>query len=190
MEILSMAADYCPVLLPVVHGLNFPSTVTDAIFCEKLERLMNKQSTDLPGWLKMAWNFDKDRDNYVNNVRKLVYLLNAMNEDRAIDIYANLLRAYQLDLLECDEFFRLSWILTQVYYMDLNLIMQLYSNKIDNEDKRLHSLEPYGLLTSTSHFSFSAGATILYTVSDLGVKMISCGLDFDNHEKYKSNESV
>ena len=52
MEILSMAADYCPVLLPVVHGLNFPSTVSDSIFCEKLERLMNKQSADLPSWLK------------------------------------------------------------------------------------------------------------------------------------------
>ena len=42
MEILSMAADYCPVLLPVVHGLNFPSTVTDAIFCEKLEASVYK----------------------------------------------------------------------------------------------------------------------------------------------------
>lgn len=190
MEILSMAADYCPVLLPVVHGLNFPSTVTDAIFCEKLERLMNKQSADLPSWLKMAWKFDGDQDNYASNVRKLIYLLNAMNEDKSIDTYANLLRAYQLDLLTCEDFFRLSWILSQVYHTDLELILQLYNRKIEKSDRSLKSLEPYDLLAMKSQFSYNSGSVIQYEISELGMKMIACGLDFDNYEKYKSNESV
>lgn len=180
-----MAADYCPTLLPIVHCLNFPSTVSDAIFSEKLQRLMNKQSGDLPGWLKMAWNFEKDKETYASNVRKLIYLLNAMNEDKLIDVYANLLHAYQLDLLSHDDFFRLSWILTQVYYGDLELLIHLYWCKVDKSERRLKALEPYGLLTMKSQFSFNSGAEIQYSVAELGMKMIACGLDFDNYEKYK-----
>lgn len=185
MEILSMAADYCPKLLPIVHCLNFPSTVSDAIFSEKLQRLMNKQSADLPGWLKMAWNFEKDKETYASNVRKLIYLLNAMNEDKQIDVYANLLHAYQLDLLSYDDFFRLSWTLTQVYYDDLELLIHLYSHKVDKTERRLKALEPYGLLAMKSQYSFSSGAEIQYSVNELGMKMIACGLDFDNYDKYK-----
>ena len=138
----------------------------------------------------MAWKFDDDQDNYASNVRKLIYLLNAMNEDKSIDTYANLLRAYQLDLLTCEDFFRLSWILSQVYHTDLELILQLYNRKIEKSDRSLKSLEPYGLLAMKSQFSYNSGSVIQYEISELGMKMIACGLDFDNYEKYKSNESV
>ena len=187
MEILSMAADYCPVLLPIVHCLNFPSTVTDAIFCEKLERLMNKQSADLSSWLKIAWNFEKDEESYASNVRKLIYLLNAMNEDNLIDVYANLLHAYQLGLLNRDDFFRLSWILTQVYYDDLLLLKEIGPEFCDTNWSRLSSIQPYGLVrTHTTHY-YDGREEMTYTLTQLGRNMLECGLELDD---YPANQSM
>lgn len=186
MEILSMAADYCPVLLPVVHGLNFPSTVTDAIFCEKLERLMNKQSADLPSWLKMAWKFEKDKENYASNVRKLIYLLNAMNEDKLIDIYANLLHSYQLGLLKQESFFRLSWILTQVYYDDLLLLKEIGPEFRDTNWSRLSSIQPYGLVRTHTKRHYDSREEMTYTLTQLGCNMLECGLELDEYPASKA----
>lgn len=178
---LDLVSDCIPQLAPILHSLKFPSTIADAIFANKLKRLLSKSRPDFDSWAKMAWRFDRDQKQYKENVGKLIYFLNAMNEDKIIDVYANLLRAYQLALLDCEDFFRLSWILTQVYYQDLLLLKEIGPNLRDKNHSRLASLQPYGLfLTHTAQF-YNQSTELTYTLTDLGRSMISCGIDFDNY---------
>lgn len=185
---LELAADCIPTLAIVVHALQFPQTISDAIFMNKLRRLLNKQDNSILEWLKIEWKFESDQNNYAENVRKLIYLLDSMREDQSINAYANLLHAYQYGLIDRDTFFRLSWILSQVYYDDLLLLREVYDNPPDDQkepDERLLVLEPYGVLDRKPRLSFKTGTAFFYSLNQLGLEMIACGLDFDHYEKYK-----
>ena len=187
-EILSLIADFIPPIAPIVHTLQFPATVSDAISTYKLKKLLGNQNPNLTQLLQIEWKFDTCRKEYAENMRKLIYLLNAMHEDKSIDVYANLLRSYQLGFLNCDDFFRLSWVVAQAYFNDLQLLQKLYYHRLTNQEyMKLSVFDPYGLTDKVSKVSYNKGALANYSLNNLGKKMIACGLDFENYDKYKSN---
>lgn len=179
-ETLSLIGDFIEPIGSIIRILQFPTTVSDAIFEYKLKKLLENQNPDLKEWLKTAWKFECCQEDYATNVRKLIYFLNAMNEDKLIDIYANLLHAYQLKLINGDEFFRLSWILTQVYSDDLFLLKEFKPETKCSENKKLEILEPYGLIDKHYRNGYNSQRTTRYYLTEIGKKMLSCGIDYEN----------
>lgn len=184
-ETLSLIADFIAPIGPVIHTLQFPTTISDAIFEYKLKKLLKNQKPDLMEWLKTAWKFEHCQEEYAANVRKLICFLNAMNEDKLIDIYANLLHAYQLEFINQDEFFRLSWILTQVYSDDLFLLKDFKHKTKYSENKRLEILEPYGLIDKHHRRGYNSQTATKYLLTETGKKMLACGIDYENYNEYK-----
>ena len=107
-----------------------------------------------------------------------------------LDIYANILRSYKANYLTKDEFFRLGWILSNIFSADLLYLNELYKKGNIENSVRAQKLEYYGLALSRSETRWNAGNVSLYSVSPLGIKMLSCGIDYENHGKYKINEGV
>lgn len=189
---IQVVTDAVPELAPLFNGLQLlrgPETIADAIFLSKLKRLLSKQESDFKEWLEISSRFDSSQEKYTEDVRKLIFMLNSMNEDRSIDAYGNLLHAYQLNLLTHDDFFRLSWILSQAYYDDLDLLRKLKEEPVKIDYERLSHLEPYGLLNKKTATHYNIGPKSTYSLSELGTKMLACGLDYDNYYQYK-NEST
>ena len=184
-QTLSIISDLIPQTAPIIHTLQFPGTISDAVFAYKLKRLLDKQNPDLMEWLKISWKFESCQKDYAENVRKLIYLLISMNEDKLIDVYSNLLHAHQLTLLNTAEFFRLGWILTQIYSDDLFLLKEFKPKVNDSENQRLKILEPYGLLNKQYINSYNSKSVIRYSLTNIGKKMVACGIDFENYYEYK-----
>lgn len=182
---LSLVSDIIPPAAPIIHTLQFPETISDAVFAYKLKRLLDKQNPDLMEWLKISWRFESCQKDYAENVRKLIYFLISMNEDKLIDVYGNLLHAHQLALLNTAEFFRLGWILTQIYSDDLFLLKEFKPKVNDSENQRLKILEPYGLLNVEHINSYNSRNVIRYSLTKIGKKMVTCGIDFENYNEYK-----
>ena len=182
---LSLLADFFPKVAPIIHAAQFPATISDAIFEYKLKRLLSNAHPNLVEWLKIVWNFERCQKNYEQNVRKLICFLTTMNEDRVIDVYANLLHAYQLTLLNTDEFFRLSWILTKVYSDDLFLLKEFKPKTDYSENQRLEILEPYGLLNKRCKYGYNSKVCTRYIITELGKKMLACGINYEIYNEHK-----
>lgn len=176
---LELAADCIPPLSIVVHAMQFPGTVSDAIFVDKLRRLLNKQDRDILNWIKIEWKFESDHKNYSENVKKLIYLLDSMRENQSIDVYANLLHSYQCGLIERDAFFRLSWIVSQIYYDDLLLLRKVNGAFHEWNHSSLSSLQPYGLLETHTERHYNGSALLSYSLTRLGQNLLDFGINFN-----------
>ena len=173
-----MASDCIPQLSLVINVLQFPKTVSDVIFSSKLKRLLRKQDSNIVDWLKIQWKFASDTKGYSENVRKLIYLL----EDQTIDIYANLLHSYQYELISYDDFFRLSWIVSQVYYQDLLLLKKVNSTFHEWNHSSLFSLEPYGLFEKFTERHYNSDVLLSYALTALGNTLLNYGINVNEED--------
>lgn len=164
----------------------FIASVPNIIFVDKLNRILSDGNENFFEWLKIAENYNESNDNYQDAVRQLIYNINAINETELLSVYANLLRAYKVGLLCKDEFFRLGWILSNIFSADLMFLKECYGKNDMQECAEVKRLEQRGLVyISKSRTLVSAGVQNLYTITDLGIKMLSCGIDYENYDKYK-----
>lgn len=164
----------------------FIVNVSNIIFVDKLSKILSDGNEDFFEWLKIAEDFDENNKNYQNAVRQLIYRINAINESELLNIYANLLRAYKAGGLRKDELYKLGWVLSNIFPDDLMYLKTCYGKKNMDECSELKRLEQCGLAyISESRTLVATGVQNLYTITDLGIKMLSCGIDYENHHKYQ-----
>ena len=183
--IISWLSIGCPAIASVFQTVEFVKNLSEAIFVEKLKQVCLQQDSDFDKWLRVSENFDRDSKNYEKTVKQFIYTIEAINESEMLDIYANLLCAYKADLITKDDLFRLSWVLTNIFSKDLLYLGRCY-NKTDMEECfELQKLAQYGLVRSRSKTVYNRGPIYTYTISELGIKMLSCGIDYEHHGEYK-----
>lgn len=178
-DLLSIAL---PWLSPTIDFLN---NISDTILFQKLSGVLLKQDSDFDEWLKISEKFDSDNSAYEKNVRQLIYSIEAINEVDLLDVYANLLRAWKAGLLEKDEFFRLGWILTKIFSIDLMYLKNCYGKHYMGENQELLSLERYNLVNKKVTPLTNGAVDNSYTITLLGNKMLSCGIDYEHYSEYK-----
>lgn len=161
-------------------------SIPNMIFCEKLYKILSQAGMNYFEWLKLSGKFGKDNAEYNKNVKQLIYTINAINEESMIDIYANLLRAYSADCISREELFRFGWILTNIYSADLLYLKNCWEKKDSlSECSELRTLEQYDLVVCHVKQRYNSKGDRSYAISELGKKMLSCGIDFDNYDQYK-----
>ena len=178
-DLLSIAL---PWLSPTVDFLN---NISDTILFQKLSQVLWKQDLDFDEWLKIAEHFDADNSTYKKTVQQLIYSIEAINEVDLLDVYANLLRAWKAGLLEKDEFFRLGWVLTKAFSSDLMYLKECYGKKDMDENQELLSLERYNLVYKRVIPLMNGAVNNVYTITPLGIKMLSRGIDYEHYSEYK-----
>ena len=156
----------------------------DKVLLSKLYKVLNNQDSDFDEWLKLSEKFDKSDKNYKKTVCKLVYTINAINEEELLDIYSNLLRAYKLGLICKQRFFKLTWALSNIYSEDLFELKNIYKEKDVPETRERISLRNVNLLDSDIATG-CGGSSAYYTINSLGIDMLQYGIDLANADKYK-----
>lgn len=182
----NLISNICPQFAAVSCVSDFIASVPNIIFADKLSRILTDDNKDFFEWLKIADHFDESHDTYQNSVRQLIYNINAINETKLLGIYANLLRAYRADKISKEELYRLGWALSNIFPGDLMYLVKCYGQNHMEETPELRKLEQRGLVCiSRAQALYDVGVRNLYMITELGTKMLSCGIDYENHNKYQ-----
>lgn len=156
----------------------------DQVLLSKLYKVLNNQDSDFDKWLKQSEMFDKSDKNYKKTVRKLVYTINAINEEELLEVYSNLLRSYKMGLICKQRFFKLTWALSNIYSDDLFELKNIYKEKNINETQEYITLRNVNLLDSNI-ITASGGSSTMYAINSLGLDMLQYGIDLEHADKYK-----
>lgn len=84
--------------------LHFPS----AIFWSKMKRFLQGTFSDYGDQVKLAEKFDRDNAKYHEFVKRLIYTIDKIDDDKKVDRFAALTRCFLLTDLEPRLFFKLS----------------------------------------------------------------------------------
>ena len=160
---------------------NLPSK----IIMHKLCAILSKQEPDFDKWLKKVENFEKDSENYNKTVRQLILTINAINEEPLFDVYANLLRSWQLGFIDKQKFLRLSWTLTNIYSEDLLYLTSIYNKENVAQSSEMIALYNIGLVEAYTPNKYGKIRITTYNITDLGLDMLQYGIDYDNFPIYK-----
>lgn len=173
-----------PVASSVLTSLKLMFDLPTKIVMHKLCRILSKQEPDFFEWLKISENFDKDATNYNTTVRQLILCINAINEEALFDVYANLMRSWQLGFIDKQKFLRLSWALTNIYSEDLLHLRDIYTEKDLRENKKLVVLRNLGFVNGITK-TYPGSCPVEYTINDLGFDMLQYGIGYENFQLYK-----
>ena len=189
---LSIASNLADIVMPEISlpiktldiAVQIQKGYADRVLISKLYKVLNNQDSDFDEWLKLSEKFDKSDKNYKETVAKLVYTINAINEEELLDIYSNLLRAYKIGLIYKSRFFKLVWALANIYSEDLFELKNIYKEKDMPETQERISLRNVNLLDSCLRTKYVSPVTF-YNMNELGFDMLQFGIDLGNADKYK-----
>ena len=189
-ELLSIA---CPLVGAVNVSKKYFYNLSSHILIEKIKTFIENQDSDFDEWLKISCKFQENSAEYNEAVKLLIYTIDSFNDDKKIYVYANLMRAYKCKLINKNTFLRLSSILPIIFFDDLlflkgNIKIEIVENV--EEDKVLtleaSNLLNHNLISCVNANTWGAvGGDRVYRITTLGLEMIRCGIDFDNHDNYK-----
>lgn len=183
---LEIVSIFNPAVATVGSLVQWQENISNTIFLEKLYQILMKQDSDFDDWLKISGGFCQGSDDYEKQVKQLIFAINAINDMDLLDVYANLLHAYKLQLLTKDEFFHLSWVLSSVYYGDLIYLKECFQGE-KAENYQTIALANMNLLKFSAHFAFDYGSARTYCINKNGLLMLACGLDYENYPNYKES---
>lgn len=169
------------ILTTVKLGVDLPTKIV----MYKLCRILSKQEPDFFNWLKISKNFDIDATNYNATVEQLVLIINAINEEAIFNVYANLMRSWQLGFIDWQKFSRLSWALPNIYSEDLFYLKEVYDKKDVEQCQEMIALQNVGLVNSYTRNVYGAVHTPKYNITNIGLDMLQYGIDYNNFKKYK-----
>lgn len=187
-NVVDVATDWAGISNPAIPlGWSVAKSIIDIpsrIMMYKLCWILSKQEPNFSKWLKMKENFDKDASKYNKTVRQLVLCINAINEESMLDVYANLLRSWQLGLIDKEKFLRLTWMLPNIYSEDLFCLKEVFRLENMDECPELVSLHSIGLASARIPMTCGSSYTS-YNINKLGLDMLQFGVDFEHYENYR-----
>lgn len=178
----------CPQFAVAKSVAEFFASFPNLIFADKLSRVLSNNE-DFFEWLKIVKDFEKDSKNYQDAVRQVVYNIHVINEIKLLDVFANLMHAYKMNLIDEEIFYRLGWILSNAFADDLVYLKKCYGKKRMTECPELMSLERQNLVYKNVVPMFNGVVENNYTITSLGIKMLSCGVDYENYGKYQETNA-
>lgn len=161
--------------------------IPNALFWDKMFRFMTSTFSDYEYQIKMCKKFQKDNKKYKEFVKKLIQVIEKLDFDEKVDWFANLTRSFLMELINEDEYFKLSFALRQVSSQDLLYLKMLVNENDKPENGVLNTLYQHSL--TDKHTPNTCGSIHSeYNISELGVRFLKYGMDLDNCEKYKITE--
>lgn len=96
--------------------------IPTAIFWNKMERFLNGTYKNLNEQVKMASRFNNDNAKYTKFVKKQVYIIDKLDDDRKVDYFALLTRCMLLQELDIALYFKLAHIINQCTSFELEYV--------------------------------------------------------------------
>ena len=91
------------------------------LFWDKMQRYMFGTFRDYTEQVKMAGKFNEDNKDYEKFVKRQIYLINEINDDKKVDYFAQLTRCYLLTEMENALYYKLAKFLVMCTPEELDL---------------------------------------------------------------------
>lgn len=174
-------------LLPMVYSqtlLSIIKTVTDIpsmIFWSKMERFL--RGLNVLSFEERIKFYNKlSNDDFSVFMKRIVLMINEIDDEGKVIIFVNLTRALMLEQLELDRYFRLihcvkNTLLEDLKYLNENVRMQELGMNINTISLSQSGLAYQSLIDGIGSTKFK--------VSDLGVEVVLYGIKYDKFDENK-----
>ena len=115
------------------------------LFWDKMQRYMFGTFRDYTEQVKMAGKFNEDNKDYEKFVKRQIYLINEINDDKKVDYFAQLTRCYLLTEMENALYYKLAKFLVMCTPEELDYIASFGYEETTNLAVMVSSLYQYGL---------------------------------------------
>ena len=115
------------------------------LFWDKMQRYMFGTFRDYTEQVKMAGKFNEDNKDYEKFVKKQIYLINEINDDKKVDYFAQLTRCYLLTEMKNALYYKLAKFLVMCTPEELDYIASFDYEETTNLTAMVSSLYQYGL---------------------------------------------
>lgn len=115
------------------------------LFWDKMQRYMFGTFRDYTEQVKMAGKFNEDNKDYEKFVKRQIYLINEINDDKKVDYFAQLTRCYLLTEMENALYYKLAKFLVMCTPEELDYIASFGYEETTNLTVMVLSLYQYGL---------------------------------------------
>lgn len=194
-ELINMACSWVSLAFPWVSSLKESKesiqSISDKVLFNKLAFVLSNQDSNFNEWLKISEKFNEDNKAYLKMVKKLIYYINAMNEEELLSAFSNLLRAYKDGLICKNDFFRLGFCLTKLLAEDAKYLVDNIKKEKIEENIYCISLSNIGLMYNKSRgFSENDDDVEIefYCFTQMGKMLDKYALNYRNTDRYQYEE--
>lgn len=191
-ELINTACSWISLALPWVSSLKESKesiqSIYDKVLFNKLALVLSNQDSNFNEWLKISEKFNEDNKAYLKMVKKLIYYINAMNEEELLSAFSNLLRAYKDGLICKNDFFRLGFCLTKLLAEDAKYLVDNIKKEKIQENIYCISLSNIGLMYNKSRgFSENDDDVEIefYCFTQMGKMLDKYALNYRNTDRYQ-----
>lgn len=121
------------------------------IFWNKMYRFLQGSYRDYSEQVKMASHFNDDDKKYVEFVKKQIYLIDELDDEKKIDYFAMLTRCMLLQEMDIALYFKLAQFLKQCTPYELEYMRDTGVTEKQKNNAMVSSLYQYGLLDQESN---------------------------------------
>lgn len=155
----------------IVH---FPTIV----FWDKMKRYLMGTFTCYEDQVKLASKFDPDSDEFTTYVKRLVHLINAIDDDKKIDYFSDLTRCFLLTELSQPLYFKLSKLLVTCTPEELDFLRDFPREDTTKNTAMVSMLYQYGLFIEGNDAKGEEGSPVRYVLSDFAKALKQNCLNF------------
>ena len=152
--------------------------IPNAIFWDKMYRFMIGTYSDYECQVKMCEKFQVDNKKAKEFIKKQIQIIEKLDFDCKVIWFSNLTRAFLLEFINEQEYFKLSFALRMISAEDIEYIKSLVDVKDVNENSILNLFYQHSLVKKHTPTTFKSISS-KYNISELGVKFVKYGIDFN-----------
>ena len=154
--------------------------IPNAIFWDKMHRFMIGTYSDYECQVKMCEKFQLDNKKAEEFIKRQIQIIEKLDFDCKVTWFSNLTRAFLLELINEQEYFKLSFTLRTISAEDIEYIQSLINTKDVNENSILNLFYQHSLVDKHTPNTYSSISS-KYNISDLGKKLIKYGINFNSN---------
>ncbi|MFI3236669.1 MAG: hypothetical protein R3Y47_01420 [Lachnospiraceae bacterium] len=129
-------------------------SIPDMIFWEKMQRFLKGAKSGKADEVNLAEKFCEDNAKYKEFTKQLIYIIDALDEDKKIDFFADLTRCYLVTGMDNHLYMKLIQILKQCTSYELEYIKSQELEGNLKEGTVLSMINVYGLVEVTDNNEF------------------------------------
>ena len=157
----------------------------NVIFWDKMERFLCGTFHNYKDQVRFTAKFSEDNTKYIEFVKRQIQLVDKIDEDKKVDFFAALTRAFLLGCITEDAlYFKLAKFLTLCTSEELDFIKIHSMNETFKNSAMISALYLYGLVT-TEDLGYTSDELYIFSDFAKALKMNCLNLDEGSQEIYK-----
>ena len=185
-SLLSFLSQIDTRLAVLLESFDFTANLSNHLLLKKLQKVFRDQGEDIASRMPLAMKFEPDSDQYHKAITNLLYLIDAINDEDKLDMFANIMRAFLNGMIDRDLFFRLADLLQKMYIGDIREFkMYIQKQKSSNDLTNIYVFQYLNLLVCTNENTYAAlEGDKQYEPTQIGIELVRCAVDYAHYNDY------